>query len=292
MAYRIIQNKNLFLEICPEMGASVINFKEKKNNLDIFRPLKSKKKISKYNSYFTGYFATIPYFGSVKKNSFYHHKKNKYISLPKTHILEVDTIHGEGWISKWQLNSQTNNSITLIYTHNGKKNFPCLYRAIQKFELIKNSLIISITLKNLGEYPFDCGIGFHPWFNINDKSRIYSNTLTYLKEKKVNNFKKIKFLNKKFLDLNKYKIDSTFLNWNGKSKLVINKDVSILIKNKKNIRNLHVYSPPKEDFFCIEPVTNIADAFNIKKVGKDYHGLVSLLPKKEFKAIVEFQVLN
>ena len=91
MKSTVIENKNLFLEIVPEMGASIINFKDKRKNSDIFRPFPNSKKLSKYNSYFTGYFATVPYFGAIQKNSFY--KQNKYTALPRKHILEPDTIH-------------------------------------------------------------------------------------------------------------------------------------------------------------------------------------------------------
>ena len=292
MTFQIIQNKNLILKISPNMGASVINFQEKKHNIDIFRPLKNKKKIKKYNSYFTGYFATIPYFGPIRNQSFYLYNKTKYVSLQRTHILEPDTIHGEGWVSKWNIKKKTNNSIELTFYHNGNKGFPCSYRATQKFQLIKNSLIISIIIENSNDYSFDCGIGFHPWFNISRQSKIYSNSFYYLNEKNLDNFKKTKFSKKRFLELNKNKIDKTFLNWNGQSKLIINRDISLNIKNIKNINNLHVYSPPKEDFFCIEPVTNIADAYYLKKIGLEDHGLITLKPKKKFKAVCEFEVLN
>jgi len=287
---QVIQNKNLFLEISPEMGATVIKFRDKKKKLDIFRPFPNSKKISKYNSYFAGYFATIPYFGAIQKNTFLI--KNKYISLPRTHILESDTIHGEGWVNSWKTTKLTKNTIELVFKHNGKKSFPYAYKATQIFKLINNSLIISICLENSDKHNFDCGIGFHPWFNISKSSKIYSTSFTYFKEKRKNKFIKTKFLNKKFLDLNKYKIDETFLNWKGKSKLVVNKDISLIIKNKKNIGNLHVYSPPTEDFFCIEPVTNFRDAFYIKKLSEYYHGLKTLSPKKQFRAVVEFEVVN
>ena len=292
MKFKIIQNKNLFLKISPDMGASIISFIEKKNKLDIFRPFDQKKKINKYNSYFTGYFATIPYFGIVRKKSFYDYKKCDYISLQKNHILEPGTIHGEGWVNKWKISKLSKSSIEFFFNHSGREGFPCAYKAIQKFKLIKNSLIISISIKNLDKYPFDCGIGFHPWFNIDKNSKIYSNTFNYLKKQKSNTFKKIKYSNKRFLDLNLCKIDKTFLNWSGKSKLIISKDVSLNIINNMNIKNLHVYSPPKENFFCVEPVTNITDAFYLKKMGRKEHGLIYLKPNNKFKAVCEFEVVT
>ena len=81
MTFNIIQNKNLFLKISPDMGASIINFIEKKKKINIFRPFNNNKKINKYNSYFTGYFATVPYFGALRKKSFYDYNKDNYESI-------------------------------------------------------------------------------------------------------------------------------------------------------------------------------------------------------------------
>ena len=108
-----------------------------------------------------------------------------------------------------------------MYLHQGKKSFPHKYQALQKFSLNKTSLNISIKLTNLDDLPFDCGIGFHPWFNISAKSKIFSNNFSFI-EKNKNNFKQKKLTAAKSLNLNKYKIDKTFLNWNGKSKLILN----------------------------------------------------------------------
>ena len=290
MRFKTIENKKLFLEISSEMGASIISFKEKSKNLDIFRSFPANKKISKFNSYFTGYFATVPYFGAVHENTF--PLKNNYISLMKNHILEPVTIHGEGWINKWDVSKQTKNSIELVFKHNGKKNYPYAYKAKQTFKLKNKSLIISISLENIDKDFFYCGIGFHPWFNLSEFSKIHSNSFTYLKKIQKEKLIKSKMLKSNALDLNKYKIDETFLDWNGKSKLIINKNLSLIIKNKNNVNNLHVFSPPKKNFFCIEPVTNIRDAFYTKKLGKHYHGLKKLNPNKIFKAEIEFEVIG
>ena len=60
----------------------------------------------------------------------------------------------------------------------------------------------------------------------------------------------------------------------------------------KNLKHLVVFTPPKSNFFCIEPVTNYRDAYYIKKLGSQFHGLKNLKPKKTFKASVEFEILN
>ena len=48
-----------------------------------------------------------------------------------------------------------------------------------------------------------------------------------------NKFTIKRLIKTKALDINKTKIDETFLNWNGKSKLILNKDIQIEIRNKK-----------------------------------------------------------
>ena len=223
-----------------------------------------------------------------RKISFLHNKK--FVSLPRTHPLEPDPIHGEGWVSKWKVKSKSKISTELLFNHDGKKGFPFKYQVNQEFILKKKSLYINISITNIDKESFNCGIGFHPWFNIDKFSRIYSNNFTYIENNK-NNFKQKKLTAAKLLNLNKYKIDKTFLNWNGKAKLILNKDISLEIINKKNINNLHIYTPPKENFFCIEPVTNVGDAFQIKKNSKEYTGLKNLKKNKNFESSVEFKLI-
>tara|TARA_B110000014_G_C20118990_1_gene592099 strand:+ start:1183 stop:2052 length:870 start_codon:yes stop_codon:yes gene_type:complete len=289
MSLITLNNNELFLELSPDMGASITKFRDIKSGKDIFRPFSFSKKLIKKNCYFSGYFATVPYFGAIHKKSFLY--KDQFISLPKTHPLEPDTIHGEGWVSKWKIKSKSKKSTALVFNHNGKKGFPFKYRVNQEFILKNKSLCINISITNIDKESFYCGIGFHPWFHIDKKSKIYSNNFTYIKNYPKNIYKKQVLTKNKFLDLNKVKIDETFINWGGKAKLVINKDIAIEIKNKKNIKNLHVYSPPKENFFCIEPVTNIRDAYNIKKYSDMYQGLKMLKQNKTFDAKVEFRLI-
>ena len=70
MPFISLANDKLFLEISPEMGASITKFKNVKSGKDIFRPFPNRKKIIKKNCYFAGYFATVPYFGVIQKNTF------------------------------------------------------------------------------------------------------------------------------------------------------------------------------------------------------------------------------
>ena len=53
-----------------------------------------------------------------------------------------------------------------------------------------------------------------------------------------------------------------------------------------------MYSPRKENFFCIEPVTNVRDSYFFKKHSNEYHGLTKLDKNKKFEAAVEFELIR
>ena len=87
----------------------------------------------------------MPYFGEIKKQSFLY--KNKYISLSKTHPLEPDTIHGEGWVSKWKVKSKSKKSTELLFNHTAKR-ISIQVSSISKFILKNKSLFINISILN------------------------------------------------------------------------------------------------------------------------------------------------
>lgn len=45
-----------------------------------------------------------------------------------------------------------------------------------------------------------------------------------------------------------------------------------------------VYTAPGADFLCVEPVTNVADAFNLAAAGETRTGLRVLAPGERFSA--------
>jgi len=52
--------------------------------------------------------------------------------------------------------------------------------------------------------------------------------------------------------------------------------------------HLVVYTPADEGFFCVEPVSNITDAFNMLARGETGHGVLVLEPDTEVSGWVEF----
>ena len=81
MSQKILENKKLLLEVSPNMGASILRFIDKENKKNIFRSFPVKKRQGKYNCYFSGYFATIPYFGAIHKNTFFYIFRTRFVLI-------------------------------------------------------------------------------------------------------------------------------------------------------------------------------------------------------------------
>ncbi|MEL7218992.1 MAG: hypothetical protein AAGK01_11250, partial [Pseudomonadota bacterium] len=61
------------------------------------------------------------------------------------------------------------------------------------------------------------------------------------------------------------------------------------IETSKDLAFTHVYSPPGEEFFCVEPVSHIPDAVN-SALSNDETGLRILKPGEEFEVSCTYSV--
>ena len=56
--------------------------------------------------------------------------------------------------------------------------------------------------------------------------------------------------------------------WNANLKIIADATLDFLV----------IYTPTNADFFCVEPVSNVTDAFNMLARGEYRHGTKTLLP--------------
>ena len=65
-------------------------------------------------------------------------------------------------------------------------------------------------------------------------------------------------------------------------------NAGLLIECETPLDFLVVYAPLNEDFFCVEPVSNITDAFNMMARGEPGHGTRVLEAEESLKSRVTF----
>ena len=84
-------------------------------------------------------------------------------------------------------------------------------------------------------------------------------------------------------------IDNTFTGWNRKAKIEWPEwNAEMLMESDAPLDFLVMYAPLNEDFFCVEPVSNVTDAFNMMDRGEAGHGTTVLEAGQSLKSRITF----
>jgi aldose 1-epimerase len=85
-------------------------------------------------------------------------------------------------------------------------------------------------------------------------------------------------------------LDNCFAGWDGEAHAVWASDAPALrIEAEAPFRHLIVYTPPGQDFFCVEPVSHMNDPINRMDSTAD-NGLRILAPGETLQGLVSFRL--
>lgn len=177
------------------------------------------------------------------------------------------SIHGFGWQAKWTAKETAATHVTLIHDHDGGMGWDWRYRAEQHVALTRSQLSISLSLWNRSDRPMPAGLGFHPYFAADDATRldfvargVWLSTPDMLPDREAP-ADALRDWSKSAPILGESLIDNSYSGWTG-SATVTRGDGRKLTLRGEGTDWLHVYRPPGEAFFCLEPVSHMPDAIN------------------------------
>ena len=287
---RMIEIKNdvLSLGILPEAGGSLSYLKYK--GTDLLRPANP----SETEANQTALFPMIPYASFIQEGHFPYFGITRHVE--KNCPFSRFPLHGDVWRNKLALKSKTENSVILSYIHDKKEGFPFSYMAEIEYKLEGNQLQVLLTLHNEMGLPMPYGMGIHPFFikDTDTKIQFNANKIWFRGDDPIlghpytvpNN---LNFSNGQVVSGNGTNI--SFGSWDGKAQISYpSKNISIEIQSGTPFRHLILYAPKGKNFFCLEPVTNTPDAFNLASLGIVGTGIQSLGPKQSVCEKIEFIV--
>lgn len=113
-------------------------------------------------------FPMLPLANRVAGNRFTF--QGREIVLPDSPVDAHFFLHGDGWLQRWQVASvsQTDCVLTLRSQHDCGFD----YQATLHYQLREQVFRAELTLTHLGPRPMLYGLGFHPWFYVDDRSRV------------------------------------------------------------------------------------------------------------------------
>ena len=283
---------NTLLAIMPEVGGCITRYclKNEEQVLELMRPA-TQAGLSAKDPLEMGCFPWIPFSNWIHNGRFSFQEKQ--IKMPLNFPPEVHTIHAQGWKAPLTVYEVEENRVVIVH-HYFPDEWPFPYLARQTFELNGPSLTVTLKITNSGKTAMPDGIGLHPYF-----VRTPLAIITVKTEKMwVNDSENIPLCLQSVqeseclsqgLNVNKKALDNIFCGWNHEVLISWPEwNASLKISAEVPLDFLVIFIPEDEEYFCVEPVSHVTDAFNLMDRGDSGTGAKILLPDEILEAKISF----
>lgn len=253
-----LQCEDLELELMPESGGTLkfLRFMGQ----DILRPAGE----NSGHPTETAAFPMFPFCGRIADGKM--SVDGREISLPYNFPPEKHAVHGQAWLAPWLVTQSSKHAAILTFDHIGK-DWPWQYRAEQIFKLDGHCLHIELKLQNRSEQIMPAGIGWHPYFPRKGAfvkagvSTVWPTGSSTIPDKPEDL--------SAWCDLREPRqasgltLDTPFSMAEHKSVVAWpERNLRATMTTGEIMGQLVVYTPPGEDFFCVEPLSHIPNAVN------------------------------
>lgn len=273
---------DLLLRLNPKVGGSVDAFT--KNDRPILRTTQQ----GADNALDQAAYPLIPFSGRIDQGTFTFN--NRQVQLPPNMSPEPHAIHGQAWQSEWRVSSQSDSAATIALDYAGK-DWPWRYRAEQTFELSKSGLTLSMSLRNQSDKPMPAGLGWHPFFPKDDAKLTADVALIWPSGDDMISLPpehnaEVDKLNEGAV-VSALTLDNAFsartqhaeMHWAEQPR-------SVKLQASDELGHLVIYTPPGENFFCVEPVSHAPNCLN-SKLPADVTGARTLAPNETIHAQIK-----
>ena len=254
--------------VAPNLGGALTFLRH--GERDVLRPAVSLDAIREDPRHAAS-FVCVPYFGRLYGGLDFN--GSRWDMAPTVPACDPNSaLHGEGWISPWTLEDESDASVTLRLVHDGhaKGRFPFAYVAEQRIALTEKGLSIVLTVTSAGDCPMPAAPALHPYFPRTPATRLTFSANGFWTPPQGNtqgqaspipqvfDFSDGGGLPETSLDHSYSGFGGTVLIETGTSRTTLSSDAPFL----------HVYAPKGEGFFCLEPLTGLPGARELPILAK------------------------
>ncbi|HET8728942.1 MAG TPA: aldose 1-epimerase [Alphaproteobacteria bacterium] len=204
---------------------------------------------------------------------------------------EPHFIHGHGWDTRWDVISAAADRCTIGFRHPGGE-WPWAYLATQDFLLTGTALSVRLTLTNLDARPMPAGLGLHPYFPKRPGAGLSAKLdHVWINDDAKLPVERVPLHRGPAPSLETADLDNCFGGWDGAARLHWPlRALTLNIEADPLFGHLVIYVPSGEDHFCVEPVSNANDAFNLAARGVSDTGLRVLERHESLSGTIRFRV--
>lgn len=282
------------LSLCPEIGGSVV--RAEGWGRELLRPARPAA-IAAHDPLHLAAYVLIPFSNRVRDARFTF--DGATYQLARNFPPEPNAIHGNGWQRAWTVAQAKNDEAVLTLDHDpvrdGAATWPFAYHAEQHYRLTDDGFAVQLRVRNADARRMPAGIGLHPFFPLSPATRLTAR-LTGVWQSDASKLPAAHVPVPPGWDFGAgqpvapLSVDNCFTGW--ASPAVIewpDRQLRLALDASPNLRSLVIYVPQAHDYFCVEPVSNINDAFNLAAAGVPDTGLVVLAPGETLSAAVSFR---
>ncbi|MBU4434427.1 MAG: aldose 1-epimerase [Alphaproteobacteria bacterium] len=259
------------LELCPEIGGAIAGFSV--DGRDILRPMaKGATDALQVSS-----FPLVPFCNRVPRGRFTVDGRD--VSLTPNLAGHPHALHGQGWRAAWTVNEAKGDRAVLSYDH-APSDWPWAYRAEQRFGLTNGVLRVDLSVTNTSDTPMPAGLGLHPYFprrpgevlkaSVDGVWMVDQDVLPTVLHKGVWG---PDWAGGAPVEGHDELIDHCYTGWTQTAALSAPGLPTTTLTASPDCRWLHVYVPPGEAYYCVEPCASRPDPFRAPDAG-----LVTLAP--------------
>lgn len=246
------------LDLLPALGGAIAALR--RDGADIFRPTPHDAQ----HPLEAACFPLVPYANRIADGRFSF--EGEGFVIPRNVADQAHPLHGTGWLQSWTVEQSDERSATLRYRHGADDGWPWAHDAEQRIVLNDEGLHLTLSLTNTGDRAMPFSLGLHPYFTKAgvsrlrfDAERVWLIDDAFLPTEpapadRLGNWAAGETVERTSL------IDNSYEGWSGTATIL--RDDGDLRLAGVNTSFLHVFTPPGEPYFCVEPVTAMPDAFN------------------------------
>ena len=237
-------------------------------------------------------FPLVPYVNRIRGGRFSF--RGREVLLQPNMAGDPSPLHGQGWLSPWQVEAADDRRAVLAYRHEAGE-WPWSYEARQEFAVDQKRLIVSLTCRNTSSEPMPCGLGQHSYFPCGPETVLDTKfTHAWTIDEHVLPVEKVPAVGP--FDLKRRLIcgqdlDHGFENWGGLAWMGDPDWPYDLLLSSTAAGFFQLYSPPSGGIFVAEPVTHANAALNAPESEWPELGMRVLAPGKAMSLDMRLEVI-
>lgn len=282
------------LTLCPEVGGGIV--RAEGWGQELLRPARDVAVAARDPLRLAGY-VLIPFSNRVGNAQFTF--DGQTYRLARNFEPEPHAIHGNGWQRSWRVARADDRAAVLVLSHDpardGAAAWPFAYEAEQDYRLTDDGFAVELRLINKDARRMPAGIGLHPFFPLTPATRltarlggVWQNGANKLPSSHTSLPPAWDFAHGQ--PAAPLSVDNCFTGWDQTA--VIDwpdRRLRLAIEASSDLRSLVIFVPQAHDYFCVEPVSNINDAFNLAAQGVPDTGVIALAPGETLVARIRFR---